>query len=64
MKLTKEMIEARMVVYDEVCDHLEMAICDGLADNLQATIVKTKIRSMAYKWYAIAMKRLQERNEK
>lgn len=64
MKFTQEIIDARMVAYDEVCDHLEMAICDGKIENAQAKIVRKQIRSIADKWYAKVMKSLQDRSNK
>lgn len=53
MKLTREIIEARMVIYEEIVAHLNMEICDHAdgEEDCQRRFVQEQIRVMAKKWY-------------
>ncbi len=50
-KLTRKEIEARMVIYQEIIDHLGMDICETFEEKQQVTIVQKQIRTMADRFY-------------
>jgi hypothetical protein len=51
-RLTKEIIEDRMVIYEELIGHLTMDICETDTEKVQAAIVRRWLQKTAIKFYA------------
>ncbi len=45
-RLPCETIEARLVMYDEAADHLEMCVADNEIERTQAKVVAKQIRKL------------------
>lgn len=48
--LTKEKVEARITMYDEVIDHLGMEICETEEEKVQAKFIQKQITAMRDKF--------------
>ena len=51
MKLAREEVDARMVIYDEIMGHLDMDICETATERVQADIVQKQIRAISKSFY-------------
>ena len=51
-KMTQKEVEERMIIYDEIVDHLNHNICETKGEEKQAKIVKKQIEKIMYRFYA------------
>ena len=50
-KLTQKQIDARMIVYDEVIDHLDGDIYDTATELEQGKIIRQQIKKLSENWF-------------
>jgi hypothetical protein len=51
MRLTKEQIEARIEMYEEAANHLELSVTMSEAELEQAKVVSKELRAMLQRFY-------------